>query len=161
MVGPEGLGEELHHQVVGRVLDHAHLFEDDLLLLGHLDGVEERVEHDVAQDVDGQGQVLVEHLQMERRVLLGGERVHVAADRVDLGGDLLRRAVLRALEDHVLDEVADAGLRGHLVPAPPLQPHPDGHAAHVGHGLGDEGEAVGEDFLRDGHGEREGAERPA
>ena len=35
-----------------------------------------------------------------------------------------------------------------LVPASPLQPDADGHAAHVGHGLGDEGEAVGEGFLR-------------
>ena len=104
------------------------------------------------------GQVLVEHLQVEGRVLLGGEGVHVAADRVHLGRDVLRRAVLRSLEDHVLDEVADPGLRRGLVAAAPLEPHPDGHAADVGHRLGEEGEAVGEDFLDD-HGSRPRAEQ--
>ena len=110
MVGPEGLGEQLHHEVVRRVLDHVDLLEDDLLLLGHLLGIEQGVDDDVAQDVDGQGQVLVEHLQVEGGVLLGREGVHVPADGVDLGRDDLRRPVLRALEDHVLDEVADPGL---------------------------------------------------
>ena len=74
-------------------------------------GIEERVLDDVAEDLDGERQVLVEHLEVERGVLLGGEGVHVAADRVDLGRDPLRRAVLGALEHHVLDEVADAARR--------------------------------------------------
>ena len=50
-------------------------------------------------------------LGVEADHLLGGEGVHVAADRVDLGCDALRRAVLGALEHHVLDEVADAARR--------------------------------------------------
>ncbi len=149
VVRPERLREELHDEVVGGVLDHVDLFEDDLLLLGHLRGVEERVEDDVAEDLDREGQVLVEHLEVERGVLLGGEGVHVAADRVHLGRDALRRAGLRALEDHVLDEVADAAHLVGLVPASPLEPHPHRHAAQRGHGLGHEGEAVRERFLDD------------
>ena len=149
MVGPERLGEELHHEVVGGVLHHLDLLEDDLLLLGHLDGIEERVHYDVAEDLDGQGKVLVEDLQVEGGVLLGGEGVHVAADGVHLGRDVLGRAGAGPLEDHVLDEVADSRLRGGLVAAPPLQPDADGHATHVGHGFGEEREAVRKNFFRD------------
>jgi hypothetical protein len=58
MIRPEGLGEQLHHEVIGRVLHHVDLFEDDLLLLGHLLRIEQGVGDDVAQDVDGQGQVV-------------------------------------------------------------------------------------------------------
>ena len=93
--------------------------------------------------------MLVEDLQVEGGVLLGREGIHVATDRVDLRGDLLRRARLRALEDHVLDEVADPGLGEGLVAASPLQPDPDRDAADMGHRLGEEGEAVGQDFLVD------------
>src|SRR5206468_822462 len=57
--------------------------------------------------------------------------------------------VLRALEDHVLDEVADAALEGRLVAAAALQPHSHRHAAHVGHGFGEEGDAVRKDLLDD------------
>ncbi len=60
-----------------------------------------------------------------------------------------RRAVLRPLEDHVLDEVADAALLRPLVTAAPLEPHPHRHAAHRGNGLGDQGEAVVEGLLDD------------
>ncbi len=149
MVGPEGLGEELHHEVVGGVFDHLDLLEDDLLLLGHLDGIEEGVHHDVAEDLDGQRKVLVQDLQVEGGVLLGGEGVHVPPDGVHLGRDLLGRAGAGPLEDHVLDEVADPRLGRRLVSASPLQPNADGHAADVGHGFGEEREAVRKNFLRD------------
>src|SRR4029450_2963105 len=56
-------------------------------------------------------------LQVEGGVLLACEGVHVAADGVDLGRDDLRRAVLGALEHHVLDEVADSGLGPGLLAA--------------------------------------------
>jgi hypothetical protein len=79
----------------------------------------------------------------------GREGVHMAADGVDLGGDLLGRPVAGPLEDHVLDEVADTRLPGHLVAATALQPDPDRNAPDVGHGLGEKREAVREDFSRD------------
>src|SRR2546425_7015369 len=86
---------------------------------------------------------------MERGVLVGVEGALVPADRVHLCRDHLCRAVLRALEDHVLDEVADAALGGGLMAAAALQPHPHGHAAHVRHGFGEEGDAVRKDLLDD------------
>jgi hypothetical protein len=52
--------------------------------------------------------VLVEDLDVEADGLFAGEGVEVAADGVDLAGDLLGGAGGGALEDHVLDEVGDA-----------------------------------------------------
>ena len=65
---------------------------------------------DVGQDVDRERQVLVEHLDVVAGVFLRGERVELAADRVDRLRDVLRRPRRRALEEHVLDEVRDAAL---------------------------------------------------
>ena len=63
------------------------------------------------EHVDGQRQVLVEHLDVVAGVFLRRERVELAADRVDRLRDVLGDARLGALEEHVLDEVGDAAAR--------------------------------------------------
>src|SRR2546426_450057 len=68
-------------------------------------GVEERVQEDVGQEIDGERQVLVEDLDVEAGVLLGGEGVHLAADRVHRAGDRLGAARGGPLEYEVLDQV--------------------------------------------------------
>src|SRR2546430_1337052 len=50
------------------------------------------------------------------RVLAGGGGVPLPAEAVEDLRDLLGRVVLRALEEEMLDEVRDAGLRVCLVP---------------------------------------------
>jgi hypothetical protein len=57
-------------------------------------------------------------------VLLGGERVEVAADRVELLGDLLRGTPPRALEQQVLEVVRGACLRRRLVARADVHPDP-------------------------------------
>ena len=51
---------------------------------------DQRAGQHVADDVDGERQVGVEHARVVARVLLRRERVHLAADRVDRGGDVER-----------------------------------------------------------------------
>ena len=91
VVLPEPLREELVDEVVRRVLDHLDLFDDDLLLALEVLDAERRVADDVGEDVDGERQMLVEHLDVVARVFLGGERVELAADRVDRLRDVLGR----------------------------------------------------------------------
>jgi hypothetical protein len=81
---PERLGEQLVDQVVGRVLDHLDLFEDHLLLALDLVGDERRTQHDIGKKVDGQRQMLVEHLDVVAGVFLGGERAMSSALRVSV-----------------------------------------------------------------------------
>ena len=66
-----------------------------------------------------------EHLRVVAGVLLAGERVEHAADRVDLLGDLRRRPPLGALEEQVLEEVRDARLLARLVARAVLHPDAD------------------------------------
>ena len=92
MIFPESLSEELVDQIVGRVLDHLDLFDDDLLLALDVVGTEGGIAHDVGQDVERQRQVLVEHLDVVAGVFLRGERVELSADRIDGLGDVFGSA---------------------------------------------------------------------
>ena len=95
MAGPVVLGEDLVDEIVGRVLDHLDLFEDHLLLALDVLVGELRMQDDVGQQVDRQRQVLVEHLDVVAGVFLRGEGVELAADRIDLLGDVLGRCGCR------------------------------------------------------------------
>jgi hypothetical protein len=57
-----------------------------------------RVLQHVDQVVDRHLEVPVEHARVVARVLLGGERVDVSADRVEVLGDLQGRALVGSLE---------------------------------------------------------------
>src|ERR1017187_1639540 len=71
--------------------------------------------------------------RMEEGHLLAGERVQVAADPLDRLGDLLGRALLRAFEQQMLDEMADAVEPGRLIARPHADPQADAHTQHVRH----------------------------
>ena len=88
--------------------------------------------------------MLIEHLDVEADTFLGGEGVHVAADGVDLARDFLGGAVLRAFENHVLNEMGDAIPFGIFVAGTGLQPDTNRGGADVLHLLGDDGQAVGQ-----------------
>ena len=103
--GPDLPCEQIVDDVVGRVLDHLDLLQDDRFLALQLVGVEERVQEDVGQEIDGERQVLVEDLDVEAGMLLGGEGVHLAADRVHGASDRLGAARGGPLEYEVLDQV--------------------------------------------------------
>ena len=91
------------------------LFEDDLLFPLDVVLTESGPTDDVRQHVDGERQVLIEHFDVVAGVLLGGERVHLPADRIDRLSDILGTPRRRALEEHVLHKMRDAALRLRLV----------------------------------------------
>ena len=86
--------------------------------------------------------MLVEEARVEVRRLLAGGGVDDGAEAVEELGDLDRRVALGALEQQVLEEVRDAGLRRRLVPRAGPHPEPERHRAHRGNGLGDDPEAA-------------------
>ena len=69
----------------------------------------------IGQHVDRDRQMLVEDLDVVAGVFLRGEGVEMAAERVDLLGDVFGGAEPGALEEHVLHEMRDAAVLDWLV----------------------------------------------
>ena len=85
---PHRLQKDVVDQLVGRVLVHLDLFEDDLLLFRQFLRVEVRVQEHVREHVERQRHVPVDHLGVVAGRLFIGERVEVSADAVHRFGDL-------------------------------------------------------------------------
>lgn len=81
------------------------------------------MEEGVGQNIDTQGQVLTQDLDKETGALAARGGVVRATNGINRPGDLLRAAPRRPLEEHVLDEVGDAGHIGSLIPRSNLHPH--------------------------------------
>ena len=143
MIAPEPFREDLVDQIVGRVLDHLDLFEDHLLLALDVFFGEERIADQIGEDVDRERQMLVENLEVIAGVFLRRERIDLAADRIDLLRDFFGAPSRSALEEHVLDEVRDAGMFGGFVTRSARQPDADGDRPNVWHPLGGEADTVG------------------
>ena len=103
--------------IVARRVDvHVHLFDDHALLALELLRIELRVAQHVDEHVERHVALLARAADVVARVLLGGERVELAADLVDLHRQVARsRTPLRSLEEHVLREMRDAAVAGILV----------------------------------------------
>ncbi len=89
MVLPEILGKNLVHQVVGIVFVHLDLFENHAPLAHDVFIVEDWIQHQVGENVERSGDMLIEDLEVEADGFFAGERVEISADRVDLAGDAL------------------------------------------------------------------------
>ena len=142
-------GERLVNGVRGVVIVHRDLFEHHVALGVHILRRDQRTGHHVGQHVHGQRQVRVEHPGVVAGVLLRGERVHLAADRVHLRGEFQRGTPLGALEQQVLQVVRRAGVRVVLVPGPDADPDAQRHRAHGGQVLGNDPEPAGQDGAAD------------
>lgn len=111
--------ELLRAQVVGGVLIHVDLLQDDPPFgLHRLLGKGGVIDH-VEEDIQGLGQMAVQHPAVEAGTLLGGKGVHLAADGVGFPGNVLGGTALGPFEEHVLNKMRRAGLRRGLLREPP------------------------------------------
>ena len=136
-----------------RLLDHDLRFALELL------GVEERVGDRVGHDLEGSREPLGRHDEVVVGRVVDRAGVGVAADGRELLADLFRAGkLLRALEEHVLEQVRHAGDLVRLVEVARL--HPGVDRDHPGSRLlpNQEREAVREGRLRDAR--EKGVERP-
>ena len=132
MVGEQLPRQRAQGDVVGRVVVHRQLLEDDLSLTLDVVVLQRRSGENVAQQFDARPSVASGHPAVERRVLLRREGVDVAAHAVDGAGDVGRRAGRRPLEQQVLQKVTDAGLLGGLVTGADADPDADRYRPRPG-----------------------------
>ena len=149
--GVGGLGEQVEDAVVGRIERGADLLHDDVLLARQLLRIEGRVLQDVGQDIERQRHVVLEDAGVVGGGFDAGRGVHLAADRLDLLGDVERRARLRALERHVLEQMRQAVLVLLLGARAGADPDAEGGALELVHRMGDDREAGLETRLANGH----------
>ena len=142
MVAEDRLGEDVVDAVLGLVLVHRDLLEHDLALGVDLVGGSVGREQHLGQQVERLLGVLVEEARVQVGRLLAGRGVGRGAHAVEELGDLDRRVALGALEQQVLEEVRDAGLRRRLVARAGPHPEPERDRAHRGHRLGDDPDAA-------------------
>src|SRR3954447_23156407 len=131
------------HLVVGRVFRHGQLFEDDVAFGVDLVRPQRRFGQDLAEQLETELEVVRRQARVVRGVLAGGERVHLAAERVDRLRDLACGSCLRPLEHEVLEEVRCAReLRG-LITTSDGDPEPGRHRPGFWHRFGDDADSVG------------------
>jgi len=118
------------------------LFDDDALFTLQLFGIDEGVEHHVGENVDAVLDFTGKDAAVIARHLLVGECIEGAAPAFDFFGDLAGSSGVGALEEHVLDEVGDAGLVLFFVTAAGLAPESHGGGLDVGDGLDQDADPV-------------------
>ena len=84
---------------------HGDLLEHDAAFAVHLLGIERAPENDVRKQPDGFFDIFIQRFDVETGAFLCGKRVQVGADGVRLRRDVRRAARLRALEEHVLNQM--------------------------------------------------------
>ena len=117
-------------------------FFDDHLLLGLEVVLPKRGAKDVGQDVEGRGEIFRQASDVIEGVFLGGLRVVLGADPVEVAIHGQGVATWRSLESHVLEKVRDPGQVGHLVAAARLHKEAGGDRVGPVVQLGDDLETV-------------------
>ena len=84
----------------------------------------QRVQHQVAQNVERQRQMFIQNLGVVTDEFLGGERVQIPSDGIHGARDFLGGARGAAFEQHVLDEVRKAVLLESFGARAGADPHP-------------------------------------
>ena len=140
---PQRLIGEIEDLVIRRVFDRADLFEHDLSLEREIAVPQQRPAHHVGEDVERACEIGIQHARVVRGRIARGVGVERAAAGLERERDFLRRAALRALEDHVLEQVGDAHLRPRLVGAGGLHPNADRRGPNARHPLAQHGDTVG------------------
>ena len=131
LVGPERLVGQLEHVLRRLVECHGDFLLDDAAFAGDFLPVKNRVEIHVGQHVHQLGGVAGVGSGVVAGALLAGAGVYVAAEALDLLRDLGGGAAACALEKHVLEEMADAGLARALAAAADGRPDAEADAGHV------------------------------
>src|SRR5271155_393193 len=149
VIPPEVLGKDFVDEIVGAVFVHFDFFEDHAPFTADVLYIKCGIEDEVAEDIHGDREMLVQNLDVEANALLGGKGVHVSTDGVDLSRNVLGGSMLGSLENHVLDEMRDAIPLRILIARSGLDPNTNRGRTDMLHLLGDYGQAVGQQFALD------------
>ena len=146
---PEGAHEVLVGQVLRIVVGLADLLEDHAPFDLDVRRIERRRQDDVAEQIERLVEPRVERAAVEPGVLARRERIHVAAETVDLARDRGVRSPARPLEEQMLEEVREPLARARLGRGACAHEEAERKRAHVRHAVHQDRDAVVEDAPKD------------
>ena len=135
-------GEKIEAQILGRILVHVDLFDDDALLARHLLFGEHRIEEEIGKQRERLGGVIARRLGIVAGEILPREGVHLRAEGIERVGNFERGAFFGALEEHVFDKVRNAVLAVGLERRARADEHAHGDGQEPFHALDDDAHAV-------------------
>src|SRR5262245_48971953 len=142
MVLPEVLSENFMDEVVRIVLVHLDFFQNHSALADNVVHRKYGVQDEIRKHVEGDGQVLVQDLDVEADTLFGGEGVQVATDGIHLASNRFGGAVASSLEHHMLNEVRDPVGLCLFIAGTGLDPYADRYRPDMFHLLRDDGQPI-------------------
>ena len=151
LVGKRRGLNQVEYHVLRRILRRCDLLEDHVALARKLSAVKARGEDDVAQDIEGEPEILTQHARVICRGVDAGRGVQFAADLLDLLCDVLGTAASGALEGHMLEEMRNAVLGQALAAAAGADPDAEGHGLDVSPGMAHHGETIRQSGQLDTH----------
>ena len=143
LVGEGRLLHQVEHDVLGRIHGGGDLLEDHVALARELGAVEARARMMSLKMSSASAQVLAQHARVIGGGVDAGRGVELAADRLDLFGDVAGAPPRRTLEGHMLEEMRDAMLAARLAPAAGADPDAERDGLDLGHGVADHGQTIG------------------
>ena len=105
-----GCVQQFEDEIVGRVFDRANFLQNDAFLAFELDAVEGAFGQDVGEDIERERNVVCQDMRVIGGMFGACRRVEIAARRLDLLGDVARRAPPRSLERHMFEKMRQAML---------------------------------------------------
>ncbi len=117
MFGPQPFGEQLEDEIIRRVLDRGDLLQHHVPLQVEVAGPEQGTVHQIGQDIDRLGKVLIEDVSLVVGVIAAGIGIEGTAPDFELERQLPGVSALGALEHHVLEQMGYAHLGARLVGA--------------------------------------------
>src|SRR5512140_767228 len=142
MRAPEQLVVELEHEIVRRVVHHPDLLEYDLPLEQQILSSQERSEQQIADHVGGLDEMFVEDARLIRCVLARRVCVERAAQHLERQRNLARRAMLRSLEHHVLEQMRHSHPLARLMDGCRANPGAESNRPHTRHVLREYGQSI-------------------
>ena len=138
-------------QIVRRVFGGADFLDDHVLLALQFVRIECRIGQDVGEHIQRQRHVGLEHARIVGGGFDRGRGIEIAADRLDILGDLTRGPPRGALERHVLEQMRNAMLVRLLVAAAGADPDAERSGLQMRHRVSHDRETTGQTRDFDAH----------
>ena len=140
--GPEGMGKLVVDQIFGAILDHGDLLQDNPSLFLYVIRTESGVTDHIAEQVDRHRQFFSEDLDEITAEFTAGKAIEKTTYRINLAGNRLRGAPIRAFEKHVFDKVGDTVQSNGFMTRAIVYPYSKGNRMASGHIFGKHPDAI-------------------